>query len=210
MEYVQHIIIGLSVGFLGVLPPGLLNLTAAKISLKQGSASAHLFALGASVVVIGQAYIGVFFSKLLLANEDLLFIMEQVAAVVFIVLAVFFFIKAWIDKQGEITIKTNAKSPLRLFGQGLMLSILNIFPIPFYLAFSSFLGKRGWFIFEQLPAYLFIGGVVIGTFCMLSVYIKYIRRFSFDSSTFARKTNFVLSALTLLIAVFTLLKLYNE
>ncbi len=209
MEYLHHLLIGLAIGFLGVVPPGLLNLTAAKISIKQGSSSAHLFAIGASTVVIGQVYVGVFFSKLLLANESLLFIMEQVAAVAFVVLSIFFFIRAWIDKKGQIEIKTNVRSPGQLLGQGLILSVLNIFPIPFYIGFSSFLGGRGWFIFEQWHAYLFILGAVLGTYGMLSIYIKYIRRFSFDSSTFARKTNFVLSFLTFVIAVFTMVKLYT-
>ena len=72
MTYFLHLIFGFAIGFVGVIPPGLLNLTAAKISVKNGQRAAILFAAGASSVVIAQVYIGVFFSKLLSLNPDIL------------------------------------------------------------------------------------------------------------------------------------------
>ncbi|MGB3590657.1 MAG: LysE family transporter [Nonlabens sp.] len=207
MMYLAHLLIGLAIGFLGVVPPGLLNLTAAKISIKQGSSAAHFFALGATLIVVGQVYVGVFFSKLLMANPDLVTIMEQAAVVAFVVLSIFFFIKARIDK-GQIKIDASTRSTGQLIGQGIILSLLNVFPVPFYLGFSSFLAGRGWFIFEPTYAYLFIVGAVMGTYGMLAIYIKYVRKFSFDSNTFAKKTNYLLSMLTMAIALFTATKLY--
>ena len=40
-------LLGLLVAFIGVVPPGLLNLTAAKISLKEGYPRGFIFSLGA-------------------------------------------------------------------------------------------------------------------------------------------------------------------
>lgn len=73
-----HFIFGFCVGFVGVIPPGLLNLTAAKISVKQSRRAAIVFALGAAVVVIAQVYVGVFFSKLLNDNPDILITLEKI------------------------------------------------------------------------------------------------------------------------------------
>ncbi len=202
-----HFIFGFCVGFVGVIPPGLLNLTAAKISVKQSRRAAIVFALGAAVVVIAQVYVGVFFSKLLNDNPDILITLEKFAIAVFIALSIFFFIKARLDNSPEI--QPVDKSDVKLFSQGIILSALNIFPIPFYIGFSSFLAGRGLFTFEYPMAHLFILGASMGTFMMLFAYIKYVKKFGFDSHTFARKINYILSVLTMVIALFTLIRIYE-
>ncbi|AGC76178.1 threonine/homoserine/homoserine lactone efflux protein [Nonlabens dokdonensis] len=208
MSIVLHLLFGLIIGFVGVIPPGLLNLTAAKISVKQTRKAAVMFALGASVVVIAQVYVGVFFSKLLNDNPETLLLLEQFAAIAFIGLSIFFFIRAMLD-TGSPEVKKIDKSPIKLFGQGIILSVLNIFPIPFYIGFSSFLASRGLFKFSYPMAHLFILGAALGTFLMLLAYIKYVKKFAFDSNTFARKINYVLGGLTLFIAVFTIYRIYG-
>lgn len=206
MELPLHFIFGFGVGFLGVIPPGLLNMTAAKISVKQSSRAAGVFALGASLVVVVQVYVGVFFSKILSENPDILMRMEQFAIAVFIALSVFFFIKASTDASPEV--EPIERSDTKLFSQGIILSALNIFPIPFYIGFSSFLASRGLFAFTFPMAHLFIIGAALGTFMMLLLYGRLVRIFDFNSNTFARKVHYLLSALTLFIALFTLLKMY--
>lgn len=191
--------IGLAVGLLGVIPPGLLNLTAAKISIRRGMRKAVLFSLGASMVVIVQVYIGVFFSKLINEHPFVLKSLENIAIVLFLGLSIFFFIRARMDSQPAV--KPDAKSDLRLFSSGVMLSALNVFPVPFYIALSTWLGARGLFDFGFPHAYLFTAGAVIGTFAMLYVYLRYVRLFKFDSTTFARKIHYTLAALTLIVAV---------
>lgn len=207
MAVVLHFVFGLLVGFIGVIPPGLLNLTAAKISVKQNLRAALLFATGASTVVIAQVYVGVFFSRLISENQSILQTLEQFAVGVFIALSMFFFIKARLDNNP--TVKPVDKSDTKLFFQGIVLSALNIFPIPFYIGFSSFLAKKGLFEFQYPTAHLFIIGAAIGTFLMLYVYARYVKRFGFDSNTFARKIHYVLSALTLIIALVTLIRMYG-
>lgn len=202
-----HFVFGFGVGFIGVIPPGLLNLTAAKISVKQSRRAALVFALGASLIVIAQVYVGVFFSKILNDNPEVLVTVEKFAIAVFIALSIFFFIKAMLDNAPEI--EPIDKSDVKLFSQGIILSALNIFPIPFYIGFSSFLAARGLFTFEYPMAHLFIIGASLGTFMMLFAYIKYVKKFGFDSHTFARKINYILSGLTLAIALFTLVRIYE-
>ena len=205
MTYFLHLIFGFGIGFVGVIPPGLLNLTAAKISVKNGKRAAVIFAIGASSVVIAQVYVGVFFSKLLSLNPEVLLMVERFAIIIFFALSIFFFIRARLDSKPEF--KTVAKSDFKLLGQGVILSALNIFPIPFYIGFSSFLAARGAFTFRFPQAHLFITGATIGTFLMLLAYIKYVKKFGFDSDTFARKIHYLLSALTFAIAVFTLIRI---
>jgi threonine/homoserine/homoserine lactone efflux protein len=206
MNALMHLLFGLGIGFVGVIPPGLLNLTAAKLSMKQSRRAGLIFAAGASTVVIAQVYIGVFFSKLLSLNPEILVVVERLAAIVFLGLSIFFFIRARLDSAPEL--KPVDKSSYKLFGQGIILSALNIFPIPFYIGFSSFLAARNAFTFEFPMAHLFIAGATIGTFIMLSAYVIYIKQLGFDTRTFARKIHYLLSILTLGIAIFTIVKTY--
>jgi len=206
MDVFLHCIFGFGVGFIGVIPPGLLNMTAAKISVKQNRRAATVFALGAALVVVAQVYVGVFFSKILNENPDILERMEQFAIAVFIALSMFFFIKARTDAGPEA--QPTERSDTRLFSQGIILSALNIFPIPFYIGFSSFLAARGLFRFSFPTAHVFIIGASLGTFSMLLAYGSLVRLFKFNSRTFARKVHYILAVLMLLVAVFTLLKLY--
>jgi threonine/homoserine/homoserine lactone efflux protein len=205
MSNFSHFIFGFAIGFIGVIPPGLLNLTAAKISVKQDRRAAIIFASGASLVVIAQVYIGVFFSKLLSDNPDVLLMVERFAIIIFLGLSVFFFIRARLDSKPELT--AVQKSDYKLFGQGIILSALNIFPIPFYIGFSSFLASRGAFTFKFPMAHLFIAGATIGTFLMLCAYINYVKRFGFDNATFARKINYLLAIMTIAIATFTFIRI---
>ncbi|WP_405369878.1 MULTISPECIES: LysE family transporter [unclassified Nonlabens] len=208
MAGLLHLLFGLIIGFVGVIPPGLLNLTAAKISVKQNRKAAVIFALGASLIVVAQVYVGVFFSKLLNNNPDTLLLLEKFAVVAFLALSVFFFIRALLD-SGTPVVKEVNRSPVKLFAQGIILSVLNIFPIPFYIGFSSFLASRGLFEFTYPMAHLFIIGAASGTFLMLLAYITYVKKFAFDSNTFARKINYLLGGLTLFIAVFTIFRIYS-
>lgn len=208
MAGLLHLFFGLIIGFVGVIPPGLLNLTAAKISVKQNRKAAIIFALGASLIVIGQVYVGVFFSKLLNDNPETLLLLEKFAVAAFLALSIFFFIRAALD-SGTPVVKEVNKSPVKLFAQGIILSVLNIFPIPFYIGFSSFLAGRGLFKFTYPMAHLFILGAASGTFLMLLAYITYVKKFGFDSNTFARKINYLLGGLTLVIAVFTIFRIYS-
>ncbi|BAO55165.1 LysE family translocator [Nonlabens marinus] len=201
-----HFLFGLAIGFVGVIPPGLLNLTAAKVSVKQGRRAAIIFAAGASLVVIVQVYIGVFFSELLSQSPEVLTMLERFAIIIFFGLSIFFLIRARLDSKPQL--KPLHKADYKLFGQGIILSALNVFPIPFYIGFSSFLASRNAFEFEFPMAHFFILGATLGTFLMLCAYIKYVKRFGFDSTTFARKVNYLLAFMTMAIAVFTLIRIY--
>jgi threonine/homoserine/homoserine lactone efflux protein len=207
MELLTHLLFGLLVGFVGVIPPGLLNLTASKISVNRTFNAALFFVLGACFVVLFQVYIGVFFSKLITQNEAVLTVLEQLSVFIFIFLSVFFFVKAYRSKnliKPKVYKKTRG---LKLVVQGMLLSILNIFPIPFYIGFSSFLAGKGLFKYQFPEAHLFILGAALGTFFMLFLYIKYVKRFGFDSAKFAKNSNYLISLLTMTIAVFTLIKI---
>jgi len=59
LETTKLFIITFTAAFIGVIPPGLVNMTVAKTCVERGKQSGIIVALGASVVVLLQALIAI-------------------------------------------------------------------------------------------------------------------------------------------------------
>src|SRR5690625_7928014 len=92
MEVVNNLIIGFVASFIGVLIPGLLNLSASKIRIQEGASRAYLFSIGVSLVVIVQTDIGFMFVKYLNKEKDLLILLKCIDVVIFIYFVIYLFI----------------------------------------------------------------------------------------------------------------------
>lgn len=96
MNYFFPLILGFTAASIGVAPPGLLNMTAAKVSAVDGRSRAVTFALGASVTVLFQTYIAVLFAKFIDRNPDVVILLQEVGLFIFIGLTGYFF---WAGKK---------------------------------------------------------------------------------------------------------------
>ena len=65
MAFVYNFIIGFVASMIGVIPPGLLNMYAAKISMNEGRKKALLFSAGVCVTVFVQTYVALIFARFL-------------------------------------------------------------------------------------------------------------------------------------------------
>lgn len=83
-----------SAALMGVVPPGLINLTAAKTSATKGKLNGILFAVGAAIVVMIQAYLAVHISKYLFNNPFVIDVLLKIAVIVFSFFAIYFFVVA--------------------------------------------------------------------------------------------------------------------
>jgi len=101
----NHLIFGFLAGFIGVIPPGLLNMTAAKLSINQGKNKSLLFSLGASLIVIAQVSIAVLASKYLNRHPEIIEVLEKVAIGIFFVLSLYFFFKARAEQKSDEGVK---------------------------------------------------------------------------------------------------------
>ena len=90
MAILLNFIIAFSAAFIGVIPPGLINMSAAKISMKEGRRNAALFSLGVCFTVMLQTYIALLFARYLEKNPNVIASLEQVALGIFICITVYF------------------------------------------------------------------------------------------------------------------------
>jgi len=82
MSLILHFVLGFITSFLGTLTPSMLNMTTAKISLHKNKIEALKFAMGASLVVLAQAYIAILFTKFLRTNPAFVQALQKIAMVI--------------------------------------------------------------------------------------------------------------------------------
>jgi len=186
-----------------VLPPGILNINAAKISVEQGRRAALIFTLGACLVIAAQAGIAVVIAEFLNLSEDELSIIQKVGVAIFFCLSIYFFFSAKVKSEPK---NFELKKKRNLFLKGLIFSVLNVFPIPFYSFVCTTLTTSGNFSFSTSDVIIFILAIVVGSFMAISTYIMLFKK-SNRSKNFGRNTNYVLSFLALALAIFSLIKL---
>ena len=200
--------LGLVIAFVGVIPPGLLNMTAAKISLKEDANRGILFSIGVCVIVCLQTYLAAIFAKYLSNHPEVVNILQRVAFVIFVLITIYFFLLA--RKQPKPDVEANVRSKHRRFFQGMLLSALNVFPIPYQAYMTLTLASFGWLTFETYSIIAYVAGAATGTFVMLYIYIFFFDKIKNEKLTSQKSMNYIIGTITGIIAIFTLITIIKE
>lgn len=209
MNYFLPLILGFTAASIGVAPPGLLNMTAAKVSAVDGRSRAVTFALGASITVLFQTYIAVLFAKFIDRNPDVVILLQEVGLFIFIGLTGYFFWAGKKKKKKQEELKMKSKTSR--FFLGMLLSFLNLLPIPYYVFLSVWFSRKGWFFFNQSYIWLFVFGTVAGSFLMFYLYILFFKKKESDKPSFLMTNgNYIIGTITGIISVVTLVKILKS
>ena len=195
--------------FVGVLPPGIVNMTVANYSVKKSLKRTKKFINGALLVVFVQSILAFYFATFLESHPQVMNNLKLVGSVVFILLTIFFLgkgIQNFIGSKEEIK-KKSTKSKMKPFLHGVFISGLNVFPIPYYAFVSLFLSAFIEDFFTNLVGLAFIVGVTLGTFIVFLGYAYLFRKIKHKAAFFTRNINFIIAIITGLIAVFTIYNL---
>ncbi|MDT0551695.1 LysE family transporter [Urechidicola vernalis] len=202
MEYITHVLLGIISIFIGLLPPGMLNMTAVQLTVDKGQKESQLFSMGAALVVFIQAGIALFFAKQLNRNPKLLENIEVAGIVVFFVLAVFFFIKT----RSTFKFKVKKEKKNNYFFQGFLMSTMNMLAIPFFLAVGTYLSSNELLIMENTYELSFVFGAGVGAYLLFLTYIVFAKVIIQRANFIAKNINYILSLLFLFLGVLTWLK----
>lgn len=205
MLFYLPLVLGFFIAFLAVIPPGLINMTAAKISLQEGKNEAISFALGASVIIFFQTFIAVLFARFISNHQEIVSTLQEIGIFIFTLLSIYFF---WIAKKPK-KIKTDSrvKGKSNRFFLGMLLSTLNLLPIPFYVFASMTLAASGYFNFDKITVAEFVIGVMIGSFTVFYIYIVAFKKIENKTEFLMRNINTIIGSATTFMAVLTLIKL---
>ncbi|WP_299366144.1 lysine transporter LysE [Winogradskyella sp.] len=200
--------LGLFVSLIGVIPPGLLNMTAAKISLKEGPGRGITFSSGVCLIVFVQTYVAAIFSRYLSNRPDIVEILQRVAFVIFVLITVYFLVIA--RNQKEAKVETDIKSKQSRFFHGMFLSSLNVFPIPYQAYMTITLASFGWMDFERISIITYVTGAAMGTFVMLYFYIFFFDKIKDKSFTSQKSMNYSIGIITGVVALVTFINILRE
>lgn len=207
MENLYAYLFGLLISFVGVITPGMLNMTAAKISLSKGKQMALWFSFAAVIVVFFQSFLGVYFAKYLDANPYVTHTIKKFATVIFVLLTVFF-IRNGLREKKEVNIKL--KDNFNPFLYGISLSALNMFAIPYYAVSSLTLASKDLFSFKILEIILFSLGVFSGVFLVYYIYSVFFKKIEHRISFISNNINFLIAAATGFVALSSIYKIMVE
>ena len=207
MAVLINFLVGFIAAFVGVATPGLLNMSAAKISISEGRKAALLFSIGVCVTVIIQTFVALQFAKYLDQNPEVVNMLQKVALGIFLCITIYFF---FIAKDTRREIPENVKhSKTNRFFYGMLLGVLNLLPLPYWVYVSITFAGFGLFKFTQPEL---IAGVIasgLGTFAMLVLYIQFFKQKK-ESMKFKVNMNYVIGLITGAISIVTFLKILKE
>ena len=207
MTALVNFLVGYLASFVGLIPPGLLNMTAAKIGVKQGRKPALIFSIGVIVVVCIQTGLGLAFARYIEQHPEIVDILQKVTLGIFLALTFYFFALAK-DTRREIP-KGVKRSKTNRFLYGILLSALNMLPIPYWVYVSISLSALGWFFFNPQVLGWAIFGSAMGTFSMLLIYIYFFRR-KLPIGNFGFNLNYLLGVITGLISLITVIRIWQR
>ena len=205
MNLITSLLLGFITAMIGITPPGLINMTAAKVNLKEGKRSAYWFVLGAVLVIFFQASLAILFSQFIKEHPNVIVILREIGFAIFSALSIYFLFIAKKPKKKKGKIKK--KSTTTRFFLGMLLSVLNFFPIPYYVFVSVTLASYNLFYFDLTHILVFVAGVVLGSFLVFYLYITFFQKIQDKTDYFMRNMNTIIGSITGLISVITLINI---
>lgn len=206
MEDLQLYIYTYLAAFVGVVPPGLVNMSVAKTCLEKGRRNGVLMAFGASLVVYFQAFLAVVISKYIFSNPYVKSMFLQAGIVILIFMLIYFLLSANRKKtQQNIKKRTGTKS----FFTGILVSALNIFPIPYFVLISTLLSNNFKITFSLYNDVFFALSAALGTLTTLYLYVIFIMKIDGKTDLFKKYSNYFMALLMLILIIVTWTRLSN-
>ncbi len=207
MALFYNFIIGFLGSFIGVLPPGLINMYAAKISMEEGRSKALLFSVGVCLTVMLQTFVALILARYIGKHPEVVSMLQKVALGIFISLTVYFIFIAK-DTRREIPDHERNSKKNRVFS-GVFIAALNLLPLPYWMYLSITFSAFGIFSFSQPDIWIAVLGSGLGTYGSLALYVQFFRPKE-HSQKLSLNMNYVIGIITAAISIITLLKILRE
>lgn len=202
MNFVLPLIFGFISAAIGIALPGLINMTAAKVSIRDGRERAMLFISGAVIIIFFQTLTAILFARFIDSRPDVVILLREIGFAIFLFLTIYFLVLAKKPKIKKEEIKMRSKT--NRFFLGMLLSALNFFPVPYYVFVTITLSSYRLFLFERTSIFLFLIGVLLGSFMLFYYYIAFFKKIENKTDFFFKNMNKIIGSITGVIALVTL------
>jgi threonine/homoserine/homoserine lactone efflux protein len=205
MTILLSFILGFFIAAVGIVAPGMLNMTIAKLSVSESKKEALLFAFGAVSIVLIQCFLGVYFAKFIDANPSVSENLKKFGTVIFILLTFFFIYNGIRAKKPKLDVKIKNKKNRFIYGA--TLSSLNMFAIPYYAFVSLTLASKDVFDFELSSIIAFSLAAALGTYAIFYLYAILFKKVEHKVGFISNNINFLIATITGLVALSSIYKL---
>lgn len=205
MEEAKLFLVIFSAAFLGVLPPGLVNLSVAKTCLEKGKSNGMLLATGAAIIVFFQAVVAILLSKYIFDHPFVHKTLLRTGVVIFGILAIYFFLKA---KKKHSHLEETSEKGVKSFLKGIMISALNVFPVPFFIAVSTALNAKGKYEYDFNDIVVFALGAMLGSFCVYYIYVVCFMKIQKHTDSVTKYSNYFMAFLMVTLVIIALFRIY--
>lgn len=207
MTILLSFILGFFIAAVGIVAPGMLNMTIAKLSITENKKQALLFAYGAVLVVLIQCFTGLYFAKFLDSHPVISDNLKKFGVVIFILLTFGFIYAGLKSKKPQVEVKIEEKKNRLLYG--ISLSSLNMFAIPYYAFVSLTLASKNIFDFSLLSIIIFSIAAALGTYFIFYLYAILFKKVEHKVSFITNNINFLIAAITGIVAITSLYKMFS-
>lgn len=203
MGFVWPLFFGFFSASIGISLPGLINMTAAKVSIRDGRDRALLFVTGAIIIIFFQTLSAILFARFIDSRPDVVVLLREVGLAIFVALTIYFLFLAKKPKAKKEEMKMRSKT--NRFFLGMLLSALNFFPVPYYVFVTISLSSYRLFSFDRIAIALFLSGVILGSFAVFYYYISFFKRIETKTDFFFKNMNQIIGTITGIVALITLI-----
>lgn len=201
----MHFLLGVLISIGSSILPNYLNMSIVKYRLKCSKIETSYFIGGLLLILSIQAFTGGFLASVLMKKSEYISILQKVGVIVLMLLSVNFFITYFkssaIKKQKKIALD-------KAFKEGIILSLLNVFAIPFYFTTTSFLINYNIFEFTLVNLAIFSLGSITGSCIVYGTYAMIAKKMESKLDFLASKMNLILGVITGRMGIGNLFYLY--
>lgn len=202
MDYLLAFGIAWGFSFVGMLPPGMLNMTVIGLSIKKGFYAALWFAIGAAIIEFGQALLVIKYSaKAEVFLTDYETVVNWVAVAVLIALALSFLLAK--PQKDNSKVDENIKDG-GTFLKGVTLAFANVLVYPFWLTQGIVWTQKGVLDGSWTMSIIFSVGIFLGSVSAYLVYIMLGEKILSKFDAFANNLNKILAGLFFFLAALQL------
>lgn len=208
METTKFIAVAFFALFAGGTPPGMINMSVAKITLAKNKKNGLYAALGAFSANLIQAFICILLAQYLTQRISIQANMLKISVFIFAGLLIYFIYEAIRNKpvNSDISKKDSRKS----FAKGFLITSLNVLIIPYMTFIGTRLHKQVENAFDPLHIFLFCFSTAAGTFTILYLYIIMVQRLKKRMRLLAKYANIFMAFLMFVLLIISLFRLYAD
>jgi len=192
---------------IGVIPPGLVNMAIAKTCVDFNVKAGKQKAFGAVVVVFVQALLAILIAKQILNNPNFKENILLAGILVLGIMMIYFFIAARRQKIETASKKTGKHS--QSFLKGVLISSLNVFPIPYFVIISTLFTPENHVDFTWTTKLIFALSASLGSLTTFLAYVYFFDKIIKQNKLFKQYSNYFMAALMLGLLIITLYRVYG-